>query len=640
MNRRSLHFYEFGPFRLNITERLLERNSELVPLTPKVFDTLAVLVENNGHVVEKSELMHQLWPDSFVEESSLTQNISLLRRALAESGDESPYIETIPKRGYRFVAPVSETEETADALINPNPDLSTHSEPAVPASLIVSGKPESLQRRFLKSSYVPFISVCLALAAVLTVVFLVRAKRRNENFQPKSIAVLPFKTIGTNGESDLLGLGMADALIIKLSKLDQMTVLPTSAVFGFNAREKDPVAIGKELGVEGILDGTVQKDGDWVRVTAQLIRLSDGKTVWSGKFDEKYGSIFRLQDSISDQLSSSLRLQVSSTSKPVKTHPTNNPAAYQDYITGLYFWNRRTRDNLPKAIQYLEQAVQKDPNFAEAHAILADSYYLTTTDEFRGTDAEEVLARAESSVSRALELDDTVAEAHIVRACLNLMTRRFEEAGAEFQKGLELKPNYAIGHVRYAYFLFYSLRLDQAVIHMRRAQELDPVSSITNGALAGMLYTARRYDESLEYSKRSLELEPNGVAARLNLGEAYIQKRLFNEAHETFDQVMPIDPRYASWEKSYTYALAGRRQDALRMLAEAEKHEEGPNYFNHALIYAAMGDLDKAFEQMDKIRLNRPATAQILFDPQFDPLRADPRFNDFLKRRNIELPSE
>jgi len=641
MNRRSLHFYEFGPFRLNITERLLERNSELVPLTPKVFDTLAVLVENNGHIVEKSELMHQLWPDSFVEESSLTQNISLLRRALAEGGEESQYIETIPKRGYRFIAAVTEVEETADALVNlTGQALSVSSNSAETVPSTVTPKPEAIQRRFLKAGYFSAVSACLALAAVLTVVFLVRAKRRTENFRPKSVAVLPFKTIGTDKESDLLGLGMADALILKLSRLDQVTVLPTSAVFSLSSRDNDPVALGKELGVEGVLDGTVQKDGDWVRVTAQLIRLSDGKTVWSGKFDEKYDSIFRLQDSISDQLSSSLRFQVSDGIKPAKNHATDNPAAYQDYITGLYFWNRRTRENLPKAIQYLEQAVQKDPDFAEAHAMLADSYYLSITDEYAATNVDEALTRAEKSVNKALALDDTVAEAHIVKAGLNLMTRRFEEAGTEFQRGLELKPNYAIGHVRYAYFLFYSFRLDQAVMQMRRAQELDPVSAITNGALAGMLYTARCYDESISYSKRSLELEPKGVAARLNLGEAYIQKRMFNEAHEAFDQVLEIDPRYASWEKAYTYALQGRRSDSLRMVANAEKHEDGPTYFNHALIYGALGDMDKAFEQMEKIRLNRLVTAQMIFDPQFDPLRRDPRFNDFLKRHNIELPPQ
>jgi len=643
MNRRSLHFYEFGPFRLNITERLLERNSELVPLTPKVFDTLAVLVENNGHIVEKSELMQQLWPDSFVEESSLTQNISLLRRALAEGGDESQYIETIPKRGYRFIAHVTEVEETADALINMSGQAlvaPSNSAGVAPDSMIVSAKSEPIQRRFLKSGYLPAVSACLALAAVLTAVFLVRAKRQTENFRPKSVAVLPFKTIGTDRESDLLGLGMADALILKLSRLDQVTVLPTSAVFSLSSHDKEPVTLGKELGVEGILDGTIQKDGDWVRVTAQLIRLSDGKTVWSGKFDERYGSIFRLQDSISDQLSTSLRFQVSDTVKPVKTHATDNPAAYQDYITGLYFWNRRTRENLPKAIQYLEQAVQKDPDFAEAHAMLADCYYLSVTDEYAATNVDEALTRAETSVNKALALDDTVAEAHIVKAGLNLMTRRFEDAGTEFQRGLELKPNYAIGHVRYAYFLFYSLRLDQAVMQMRRAQELDPVSAVTNGALAGMLYTARCYDESISYSKRSLELEPKGVSARLNLGEAYIQKRMFNEAHEAFDQVLEIDPRYASWEKAYSYSLAGRRPEALRMLATAEKHEEGPNYFNHALIYGALGDMDKAFEQMDKIRLNRVMAAQIIFDPQFDPLRKDPRFNDFLKRHNIEPPPQ
>jgi tetratricopeptide (TPR) repeat protein len=278
-------------------------------------------------------------------------------------------------------------------------------------------------------------------------------------------------------------------------------------------------------GVEGVLDGTVQRDGDLVRVTAQLIRLSDGKTVWSGKYDERYSSIFSLQDSISEQLSVSLRPQVSdSDKKSWAAHPTENIEAYQVYLTGLNFWNRRTRENLPKAISYLEQAVAKDPNFAEARAILADCYLISTGDEYGNSSPDVALKQAEASANKALELDDTLAEAHTVKAGLKLNQREFDEAAREFRRALELKPNYAVGHVRYAYFLFADSRLEEAVYHMRLAQQLDPVSAVTNGALAGMLYNSRDFDGCIAYSKRALELEPGSIGARFNLGEASVRR--------------------------------------------------------------------------------------------------------------------
>lgn len=614
MNRRALHFYEFGAFRLNVTERLLYRGSEAVPLTPKVFDLLLVLVENAGHVVEKSSLIEQLWPDSFVEESSLTQNVSLLRRALAE--DDRNYIETIPKRGYRFVAEVSEIDEPAAV-------------PSHHTDQIAQGA--SSNRKV--TTYVAAFSGCLVLAIVFGFVY--RSRQRGDGFTPKSVAVLPFKTIGADKE-DLLGLGMADALIIKLSRVEELTVLPTSSVFRFTNRDRSVVEIGRELGVEGVLDGTVQRDGDWVRVTAQLIRLSDGKTVWSGKFDERYSSIFTLQDSISDQLSASLRPRVSGNPTTPPSHPTENTEAYEAYLTGLYFWNRRTLENLPKAIAYLEQAVQKDPNFAEARAILADCYYLSTQEEYGSSPPEEALRRAEASATVALQLDDSLAEAHTVHAGLKFSQQNYDEAGRSFQRALELKPNYAVGHLRYAYFLFFNLRLNDAVHHMRQAQKLDPVSPVTNGALGGMLYNARDFDNSIAYSTRALELEPDSIAARLNLGEAYIQKRMFKEAHESFDRMRDVSPRYVAWEKAYTYALEGRRDEALRMMGEAEKLSQRRNHFNSALVYGAMGALDQAFAELEQVRLNRPAAAAMKFDPQFDPLRADPRFSDYLKRKGIE----
>lgn len=632
MNQRALQFYEFGPFRLNVTERLLQRENDIVPLTPKVFDTLLVLVENNGHVVEKNELMQQLWPDSFVEESSLTQNVSLLRRALSEVGSDKNYIETIPKRGYRFVADVRELNEVTNSVISSSPPEQSLSLESPTIHSTASGSVP----RANASGHIAVILGCVVIGIIIIVALWFRQRSLANSYTAQSVAVLPFKTIGTQNENDLIGLGMADALIIKLSRLDQLTVLPTSSVFRYTTRDKDAVSIGRDLGVESVLDGTVQRDGDWVRVSAQLIRLKDGKTLWSGKFDERYSSIFTLQDSISDQLAYSLRPQVAS--KTNKKHSTDNTEAYQAYLTGLYFWNRRTKENLPKAIEQLEKAVSLDPEFAAAQAILADCYYLSSGDEYLLLGREESLNRAAKAINAALELDDSLAEAHMVKAGIKLMDRQFEEAGREFQRTLELNPNLSVAHVRYAYYLYNDMQLEQALFHMRRAQQLDPVSPIANGALAGMLYNSRDFDGCIEYSKRSLELEPKAFGARLNLGEAYARRGMFTQAHEAFDVVRDQNPGYVYWEKAQAYALAGRKDEAHRSVELAEKHVPASrrSHLDYAMLYAALGERDKAFDEMEQMNMVRFVMASVKYDPGFDPIRNDPRFNEFMKRKGIK----
>jgi DNA-binding winged helix-turn-helix (wHTH) protein/TolB-like protein/Tfp pilus assembly protein PilF len=633
MNKRALHLYEFGPFRLNATERLLQRGNEIVPLTPKVLDTLLLLVENTGHVVEKSDLIQQLWPDSFVEESSLAQNISLLRRALAEEGSNGHYIETIPKRGYRFVADVRELDETTNGngLVKKNGfDALSERLQASPYSAVESERGSKRRKTYLVAA----VGILL-LALMLVLLYRNKLSRPSPTVMPRTIAVLPFKTIGAETESDLLGLGMADALIIKLSRMSELSVLPTSSVFRFSKRDKDAVAIGQDLGVEGVLDGTVQRDGDRIRVTAQLIRVGDARTVWSGKFDERYSSIFSVQDSISDQLASSLTPEVDRSKSPA-VHLTDDTEAYQSYLTGLHFWNRRTRENLPKAIAHLEQAVARDPNFALAHAILADCYYLSFQDEYGQAPPNEALARAEQSASRALELDQNLAEAHTVRAGILLSRRQFEQAGIEFRRALELKPTYAVAHLRYGYYLYWSLKLDESLQSMRRAQELDPVSPVANTALAAILLGAHDFDNSIRFSKRALELEPGTTAARLNLADAYVQKHMFTEAFRELNSIPPTDS-YAFQERAYASAAAGRREEALRLLANPALSGERVGPFVRARIYGALGDKDKAFEWLEKININRVNVAALKYDPQLDPLRADVRFAEFLKRHLIQL---
>jgi tetratricopeptide (TPR) repeat protein len=281
--------------------------------------------------------------------------------------------------------------------------------------------------------------------------------------------------------------------------------------------------------------------------------------------------------------------------------------------------------------------VQKDPNFGQAHAILADCYFLSATDEYRSMSRDEAMSRADASANRALQIDGTIGEAHTVKAGLYLMRGQYQEAGDEFRRAIELKPNYAVAHLRYAYYLMWSLHIDEAELHMRRAQQLDPVSPVTNAALGSVLLNARKTDESIKYSQRSLELEPTLLAPRLNLGDAYLEKGMFNEAIAEFDKVSDDDDEYVLSEKAYAYAVAGRRAEALRSFAALQKlvGTRGAPYA-YARIYGALGETDKAFEWLEKINLNQMMKANLKYDAQIDSLRADTRFNDFLKKHSLE----
>ena len=638
MNSEPLRYYDFGPFRLSISDRMLLRDGEVVALTPKVVDTLVLLVENRGHVVKKNDLMETLWPDSFVEESSLTQNISLLRKALAESAADR-YIETVPKRGYRFIADVREVlsdlngadagtvvlqeRVTSQVLIEEQiTDLSSQPQAVavLPSSDRTSRKP-----------YLIATGVCLLLLTGLGGYFALRRPLSTPGI-PKSIAVLPFNTIGVQSENELLGLGMADAVILRLTRLDGTTVLPTSSVYKYTKRDKDVAAIGRELGVEAILDGTVQRDGDRVRVSAVLIRLVDGKAIWSHTLDSPYTTVFSVQDTISNQFVAAL---APSFRQPTVIKTTNNPDARRAYVTGLYFWNLRSSDNLQKAISYLEDAVKRDPDFALAHAVLADAYYLSLQDGFHTGSRDEAMAKARNSVARALALDENIAEAHTTKAGIAFSDGKYDEADQEFRRAIELNPNYALAHLRYGYLLFANGRLTEAVAQMRLATELDPVSPVSHIASGTLLSLARDFDGAIRENRKAIELQPDSGVGHLNLAENYAQKRMFKEAEAELDFIASTGPRvFVSYTRAYVYAASGRSAEALRLLAEIQRDSkpEDRRPFEESLVHTALGDKEAAIAALQKTTPTRTRLAMLKHDARFDPLRSDQRFTALASR--------
>jgi TolB-like protein/DNA-binding winged helix-turn-helix (wHTH) protein/Flp pilus assembly protein TadD len=635
MLRQDAHLFEFGPFRLDTAEKVFFKNGEPLALAPKAFELLAILVQQSGHLVDKNELLKEIWPDSFVEESSLTQNIYVLRKALADSNGEPRYIETVPRRGYRFVAEVKPvSDHKLDDDREPPPAPAKHIEGSA-NHISLAALPG--RRRLAPVAF--GLSLLLIGLAVASAVLIFR-KAPPDAFAARSIAVLPFKILGGEGADEHLGLGMTDAMITKLSSLKQISVRPTSAIYKYGDHGYDLAAVGRELNVDAILEGTVQRAGDRVRVNVQLINASNGQAVWAEKFDEQYTGVFAVQDSISEQVAYALRLTVTSESRSqLAKRYTENPEAYQAYTRALYFWNQRTEEGLNRSIRYFKDAIAKDPNYALAYAGLADCYSLIAYYGYPSLTIEAAYQQASRAAMKALEMDNTIAEAHTALALVKTyMDGDRPAAEKEYKQALTLNPSYATGHQRYALFLLEESRLDEAYEEIKRAQELDPLLAVVNSNLGAILYMKRDYDRAAEYCRKALEVAPQLPAANYFLGLILTQKGMYREAIALLEKAKETDQNKQTFSDAlaYAYVMAGRAGGAQQMIVEL-KNSSPKNTtadFSLGLIYAALGDMDRAFAHFE--RQNRE-WRRLLFglrlDPRLDRLRADARYADLLKRR-------
>jgi TolB-like protein/DNA-binding winged helix-turn-helix (wHTH) protein/tetratricopeptide (TPR) repeat protein len=645
------HIYEFGAFQLDTAERLLRRlDGTPVFLTPRVFKTLLYMVEHHNAVLDKERIMEAVWPDSIVEENNLAQAISKLRHVFGETPASDSYIVTVPGRGYRFVAEVRERTDNGSATVT----AEQVAEPAFAESRTEAATSTGGQQWLGKTRG----WLALAVLGIIVAAFLARGpavglfrKHKAGDVPPAtspgkapetihSIAVLPFKPLGSETNNELLGLGMADAVIGKMSKLKQILVLPTSSILKYADRTFDPITTGTALGVDAILSGTVQRSDGHLRVTVQLINVSDGRTVWSEKFDQTFTDIFSIQDSISDGVARSLALNLTTDErKQLGKHYTTNSPAYDSYLMGLYFWSKRSKDALEKAINYLEQAVDKDPNFALAYALMADCYYLQVYGRYDS--APEIIAKAKAAAERALLLDDSAAEAHVAMAMVQSLQKQSRLTMESLRRALELKPNLAIAHLRYGWCLCIHGRLDDAVREIKRAQELDPLSPIYNSALGMILIFAREFPSALEYCYKAAELAPNQAPIQENLAIAYALNGMYDQAIEHHQRAAELNPETkgnALASVATVLVSAGRMSKADAMMPEilelATAGKVDP--YNVALLYATRGDREQAFnwfaKALDGHTVDQPET--IKYDPLLDPLRSDTRFAALLRQHN------
>jgi TolB-like protein/DNA-binding winged helix-turn-helix (wHTH) protein/lipoprotein NlpI len=645
MAQQNRRFYEFGGFRLDAANRLLLREGRVVPLKPKVIETLLVLVERRGEVLGKDALMGLLWPEQFVEESNLTQNIYVLRKTLGETPGAPEFIETIPRRGYRFIAAVTERTADGDGAPPENgaeaPDAASADAEVVDESgaveiaesepSVITPRPSSTVERPARRRTGALVVAALLLVGLFVgaVFWVLIGGRSAGGASVRSVAVLPFKPLGAEAEEAYLGPGMADALITKLSGNGRVAVTPTSAVLRYGGAGQDPRAAGRELGVDAVLDGKVQRAGEQVRVTVQLVRVSDGATLWAEKFDGEFSNIFRIQDAVAERAASALTLRLDGDERArTRKHYTENAEAYQAYLKGRYFWNKRTPEGFRKGVEYFRRAIEVDPAYALAYAGLADCY--VRLGDRGGEEERGAVARGTEAVVKALELDDSLAEAH---AAAGFIKFRFEWdfAGAEreYRRALELDPDYSEAHQWYAFQLLARGRRDEADREIARALELDPVSLGNNEARALYLYFSRRYEESLAQCRKTLEMEPEFAPTHYVLALDYEQLKRYDEAE--------AELRHSGALAALAHVLvaAGKNAEARAVLAQLQelsaRGEAAPA--DVALAHLGLGERERAldwYERAADARGLRPAW--LLLDPRLDPLRDSPRFAALLKR--------
>ncbi len=634
------HLYEFSPFRLDPAERRLLRNGEPVALTPKCFDLLVVLVENSGHLLEKGDLLTRVWPGQFVEEGSLSFNVSELRKALGEGQGGQTYIETVRKKGFRFVAAVREIS-VADAGGAAEPEPASGEANDEGSAISILSPAADPPRRAV--SRLKLAAAILAVAALALLAFLVWTRRRVIAVEERlrSVAVLPFQPLAAAIRDEPLELGVCDALITRLATLEQLVVRPTSSVIRYNRVGQDPLMAGRELRVDAVLEGYIQRSRDRIRVTARLLRTADGKSLWSGQFNEPFTDIFSVEDSISRQIVQALHVNVTGDQRRrVTEHATENSEAYELYLKGRYFQDKRTAAGVTKSVEYLQEATVKDPGYALAFAALANSYVVLAVRA--DMPPKDSYRKAKAAATRALEIDGTTAEAH--SALGNVRTwYDWDWPGAEreFQRAIELSANDPVTYQQYAAYLVAMGRSQEAILAIRHAQRLDPLSLQINVQAGRILFFSGQYDAAIEQCRSSLDLDPEFGPARLFLGRIYAQKGLYSEAIAELARARALVPDSAEVLSliGYVHASGGHPVEARQMLEELRElsKQKYVSPYHLAMIHSGLGARDAAFEDLEKAYDDREGRMTILkFAPEFASLHADARFTRLLQRMKLD----
>jgi TolB-like protein/DNA-binding winged helix-turn-helix (wHTH) protein/Tfp pilus assembly protein PilF len=620
--------YEFGPFRLDSGQKQLFAGGEAVALTPKAFDTLLLLVQNSGHLVSKDELLRTVWPNVVVEEATVAQNVFRLRKVLGEDASGSPYIETIPKRGYRFSAKVHVVE---------SPQGGTAPQGGTPLQSPVA--PAGARPPARRLVYLLGIAVLAAVAGLL-----IWSWWSDRGVRPKAngrimLAVLPVQNLTGDPGQEYLADGLTDEVIADLGRLnpDRLGVIARTSSMAYKQSNKTIQQIARELSVDYVLEASLREGAGQIRFTAQLIRTQDQTHLWAQTYDRAMADILALQSDLARTVAEQIRVELpQAVAARLASSRAVSPQAYDAYAKGRYFWNKRTTDSMTIAERYFHQAIQADPGFAPAYAGLADCYQVMVN--LNQLAPQDGFLRAKAAVQRALELDDSLAEAHTSLASIKGDYEwDWQGAESEYRRAIALNPNYATARHWYGDFLAGTGRLEEGMAEMKKAAELDPLSAVIRVSSADLDCVLGRCAEAIEELHRALEIDPDFVEAHQALAEMYGYLGRYPESLAELQKERQAPVGQTLVLRGFAAARAGRTEEALEVVRRLESQTGEPHSaYWEAIVYAGLGDKDRAFARLESARQTRdPYMPYVCSTYVFTELRSDPRFAELMGRMNM-----
>lgn len=630
----------FAEYVLDTKRGCLLRAGQPVHLRPQAYKTLKYLAENRGCLISKDKLIEEVWEGRAVTDDSLVQCLRDVRLALGEEANR--YLRNERGRGYIFEPAAGEWADQIDVVkvvVEEEDEVTgiTTRTSTLPASM----RPQPVSRNPVNLRKLLFFILPGLLAVgivVATVFYISRSGTSNPTVvsEVRLLAVIPFKPLAPATRDEALEVGMTDALIAKLANIDEVTVRPLGAVRRYGGLEQDPFVAGRELGVEAVLDGTIQRSGDGVGVTARLVNVHDGRQLWEGRFDAPFTDIFSVQDSIAEKVVAALAVKLTGEEhKRLRKHYTENAEAYQLYTYGRFYRNKRTESASRRAIEYFEKAIEKDPGYALAYAGLSEGYIGLSV--FGAMAPKEALPKAQTAALKALDLDDGIAESHVALAhCKNQYDRDWSGAEREYRRAIELNPDYADAYRLYSILLIEGGRKDEAFANIRRALEIDPTSVVYNVALGWMFYWTRQSDQAVEQLRKTIDMEPTHWVAHYVLAQVYAKKGMHDEALQEAQKALELSGDSGTlWVLGYVYALSGKRAEAEQEIHKLRNlsRKKYISPYDFAQIYAALGDKERAFVWLERADEERSRGMDYLgLNPAFENLHSDPRFTTLIKR--------
>jgi TolB-like protein/DNA-binding winged helix-turn-helix (wHTH) protein len=654
---KPTQIHRFDDFEVDVRARQLRKHGTRIKLHGQPFQMLLMLLEPAGEVVSREQMQEKLWPaDTFVDfEHSLNTSIKRLRQALNDSATEPRFIETLPRVGYRFIAPVTSTagnESVADL------DAQTLQGPS-PVSGIPGTTDQASSPRHSFAWFLGFALAGVAIAGVFIAFNVARTRDRLSGvFRPsnngaglsatakksrRSVAVLPLQNLSADPSQNYFADGMTDELTTDLAQFADLRVISRTSAMHYKDGNKTAPQIGKELGVDALVEGSVERVGDRVRIRAQLIDCATDRHLWAQSYDREMKDVLSMQTEAAKEIAEQIRGSVSPPAPSRETNPVPvDPEAYEAYLKGRYFWNKRTPDGLNKSIEYFGQAISKDPSFAAAYAGLADAYSLLGSDVLP---ADVASSKARANASKAIELDSNIAEGHAALALVEFYYDwNWKQSEQEFRRAIELNPNYATAHQWYSHYLTAMLRFPEAVEQAEAAQQIDPLSLAINATLASRYRHAGRIDDAMRLDQRTLEMDPNFISAHISLAAVYEDQRAWQQALDEYNKVISVSPSdpAALAGAGFVYAQLGQKEDARKIIVQmkeaAKKHYVSS--FEMASIFAGLDDATNAMLWLEKAYQQRESQIPFLSsDGHFNSLHQDPRFQNLVKRLNLPSPS-